>query len=356
MRSFKTIMVTGGAGFIGGNFIRHIFGKTDFTGRVVNVDVLTYAGNPLSLKDVEDAWGTKRYVFERADIRERDAIDRIMTEYDVDCIVHFAAESHVDRSIYGPGDFVTTNINGTFTLLEAARARWAGRTDVLFHHVSTDEVFGSLGASGYFFEDTPYDPRSPYSASKAASDHLVRAWHHTYGLPVTLSNCSNNYGPYHFPEKLIPLMIANMLDGKPLPVYGKGENVRDWLYVIDHAEAIWRVLRGGKTGESYNVGGENEWKNIDLVRRLCAVLARVTNRNETDFTKLITFVQDRPGHDLRYAINCDKIKKELGWKQSVDFEKGLELTVRWYLDNQAWVEEVRSGEYSRWIEKNYGAR
>jgi len=356
MRSFKTIMVTGGAGFIGGNFIRHVLNKKEFSGRIINVDTLTYAGNPLSLRDVEEAHGTKRYIFQRADIRERDAIDKIMAEYDVDCIVHFAAESHVDRSIYGPGDFVTTNINGTFTLLESARAHWSSKEGTLFHHVSTDEVFGSLGDNGYFFEDTPYDPKSPYSASKAASDHLVRAWNHTYGLPVTLSNCSNNYGPYHFPEKLIPLMIANALDGKPLPVYGKGDNVRDWLYVVDHAEAIWRVITRGRIGESYNVGGENEWKNIELVKRLCSVLARATNRSEDEFVKLITFVQDRPGHDHRYAINCDKIKKELGWKQSVDFEKGLELTVRWYLDNQAWVEEVRSGEYSRWIEKNYGSR
>lgn len=349
-------MVTGGAGFIGGNFIRHILAKKEFTGRIINIDALTYAGNPLSLRDVEEAYGTKRYIFRRIDIRDRSAIDRVMEEYEVDCIVHFAAESHVDRSIYGPGDFVTTNINGTFTLLESARAHWEGKEGKLFHHVSTDEVYGSLGETGSFFEDTPYDPKSPYSASKAASDHLVRAWNHTYGLPVTLSNCSNNYGPYQFPEKLIPLMISNALDGKALPIYGTGENIRDWLYVVDHAEAIWCIITRGQSGASYNIGGENEWKNIELVKRLCALLARATKRSEDDFLKLITFVKDRPGHDQRYAINCDKIKKELVWKQSVDFTQGLELTIRWYLDNQAWVEEVRSGEYARWIEKNYGSR
>lgn len=356
MRNFTTIMVTGGAGFIGGNFIRHILAKKEFTGRIINIDALTYAGNPLSLRDVEEAYGTKRYIFRRIDIRDRSAIDRVMEEYEVDCIVHFAAESHVDRSIYGPGDFVTTNINGTFTLLESARAHWEGKEGKLFHHVSTDEVYGSLGETGSFFEDTPYDPKSPYSASKAASDHLVRAWNHTYGLPVTLSNCSNNYGPYQFPEKLIPLMISNALDGKALPIYGTGENIRDWLYVVDHAEAIWCIITRGQSGASYNIGGENEWKNIELVKRLCALLARATKRSEDDFLKLITFVKDRPGHDQRYAINCDKIKKELVWKQSVDFTQGLELTIRWYLDNQAWVEEVRSGEYARWIEKNYGSR
>jgi dTDP-glucose 4,6-dehydratase len=269
--------------------------------------------------------------------------------------VHFAAESHVDRSIHGPGEFIATNIVGTHVLLDAARAAWSDGEGKLFHHVSTDEVYGSLGASGFFFETTAYDPKSPYSASKASSDHLVRAYSHTYGLPVTVSNCSNNYGPYQFPEKLIPLMILNIIEEKPLPVYGKGENVRDWLYVGDHCSGIWSILKHGNNGETYNIGGENEWKNIDIVNFLCESLASLSQKPRDYYKKLITFVRDRPGHDFRYAINCDKIKRELGWKQSLSFEEGIEQTIRWFMENREWIESVKSGEYRRWIEKHYSA-
>ena len=278
---------------------------------------------------------------------------RVFERCEIDAVVHFAAESHVDRSIFGPRDFVNTNVVGTLTLLEAARAAWKDRRDVLFHHVSTDEVYGSLGAQGLFVETTPYSPRSPYSASKAASDHLVRAYHHTFGLPITVSNCSNNYGPYHFPEKLIPLMILNMLEGKNLPVYGEGENVRDWLYVEDHASAIWAIMTSAAAGETYNVGGDTEWRNIDLVRRLCEIVSEETGTKTSSYTSLIRFVPDRPGHDQRYAIDCTKIKRELGWKRAYGFEDGLRSTVKWYLKNPEWVQSVRSGEYRRWIEMNY---
>ena len=277
-------------------------------------------------------------------------------DFDIDAVVHFAAESHVDRSILGPKDFITTNIIGTFNLLEAARAAWQNRNGVLFHHVSTDEVFGSLGDTGAFAESTPYNPRSPYSASKAASDHLVRAYFHTYGLPVTISNCSNNYGPFQFPEKLIPVMILNMIEGKPLPVYGDGLNVRDWLYVTDHADAIMDVLRQGVPGETYNIGGENEWTNIDLIHSLCEIVASETGKSPEALKSLITYVKDRPGHDKRYAIDCSKIKTELGWSQEHTFAEGLKETVRWYLDNQDWIDSVRSGEYRKWIEANYAKR
>jgi dTDP-glucose 4,6-dehydratase len=356
MRKLQRIMVTGGSGFIGVNFIRYLLEEQRFDGLIVNVDKLTYAGNPLSLRDLEAAHGPDRYRFHRADVCDPEAVQAILREHDVDTVVHFAAESHVDRSILGPGAFIQTNIVGTFTLLEAARGLWGDRDDVLFHHVSTDEVFGSLGAEGFFTERTPYDPRSPYSASKAASDHLVRATHHTYGLPVTVSNCSNNYGPYQFPEKLIPLMIQNILDKKPLPVYGDGKNVRDWLYVGDHASAIWEILRGGEVGETYTVGGENEWENLRLVNVLCETVAAQTGDDVNACKRLITFVKDRPGHDRRYAIDCSRIKRELGWKQSVAFEEGIERTVRWYLANREWVESVSTGDYRTWIEKNYGMR
>jgi dTDP-glucose 4,6-dehydratase len=363
----SNILVTGGAGFIGSNFIRHILERTDFRGTIVNYDKLTYAGNLLNLDDIAKKFGGTTYFFERGDVCDYEKVKEVMSKYRITIIVHFAAESHVDRSIFGPKDFIETNINGTFSLLEAARQLWAGRQDVRFHHISTDEVYGSLGDTGYFTETTPYDPRSPYSASKAGSDHIVRAYYHTYGLPVTLSNCSNNYGPYHFPEKLIPLMILNAVEGKSLPVYGDGRNVRDWLYVEDHCDAIWLILNSGNRGETYNVGGECEKQNIDVVKRICEMLEDLHPiKNNPHFRKLppgisrysdlIVFVADRPGHDRRYAINCDKIKKELGWHQKYTFEEGLRHTISWYLKNREWVERVRSGEYSTWIEKNYTAR
>lgn len=356
MRKLKNILVTGGAGFIGSNFIHYLFKNTDFDGRIINADKLTYAGNLENLKEIESSFAGSRYFFERADICDYEIIEAIFKKYDIDTVVHFAAESHVDRSIHGPKDFIQTNIVGTFTLLEVARALWNSRDDVLFHHISTDEVFGSLGDTGFFYEDTPYDPRSPYSSSKASSDHLVRAYNHTYGLPVTLSNCSNNYGPYQFPEKLIPVMILNIKEEKPLPVYGDGKNIRDWLYVNDHNSAAWTIIRKGKTGDTYNIGGENEWENIKLVNVLCEKMAIFMKKDKDYYKKLITFIKDRPGHDRRYAINCDKIKKELGWKQSVDFDAGLDNTIKWYLENQNWIDNVRSGEYKKWMEKNYSKR
>lgn len=355
MRTFKNILVSGGAGFIGSNFIRHILGREEFSGRIVNLDALTYAGNPESLQDVEARYG-ERYAFHKADICDRKAVETAFARYEIDAVVHFAAESHVDRSILGPEAFVRTNVMGTFTLLDVARSIWKDRTDVLFHHVSTDEVYGSLGETGAFTETTPYDPRSPYSASKAGSDHLVMAYSHTYGLPVTLTNCSNNYGPYQFPEKLIPVMILNMVEGKPLPVYGDGKNVRDWLYVEDHNAAVWTVMTAGRLGEKYNIGGENEWENIRLLRELIAAVARRTGKETAEYERLITYVKDRPGHDRRYAIDCSKLKRELGWKQSVTFREGLDRTVGWYLDNSRWIERVRSGAYRDWMESNYANR
>jgi len=355
-RKFETILVTGGAGFIGSNFIHYVFEKTDFAGKIVNLDALTYAGNPESLADLAGAFGGSRYFFEHADIRDRDAPKAIFSHYKPDAVVHFAAESHVDRSILGPEAFVTTNIIGTYNLLEAARNAWKGRDDVLFHHISTDEVYGSLGDSGYFTEETPYDPRSPYSASKAGSDHLVMAYHHTYGLPVTLSNCSNNYGPYQFPEKLIPLMIFNMLEDKSLPVYGDGKNIRDWIYVEDHNAAVWEVMRRGAAGRGYNIGGENEWENIRLLGRLIEIVAEESGKRAESLRDLITYVTDRPGHDRRYAIDCSRVKAELGWKRESSFDEGLRKTVRWYLEHKTWCEHVRSGEYKNWLADNYGAR
>jgi len=338
---YQCIVVTGGAGFIGSNFIRYVFEKTGFEGKIVNIDKLTYAGNLENLTDINDKY-QDRYFFERVDICDYDGVEEIFKKYSPDAIVHFAAESHVDRSIHGPKDFINTNVNGTFNLIEAARKFWQDRYEkTRFHHISTDEVYGSLGDTGYFYETTPYDPRSPYSASKAASDHLVMSYYHTYGLNVVITNCSNNYGPYQFPEKLIPLMILNMLDEKPLPVYGDGKNIRDWLYVEDHCSGIWAVLNRGKTGEKYNIGGENEWHNVDLVNKLCEIVAEKLGKPKDYFKRLITFVQDRPGHDRRYAINCDKIKNELGWRQSVTFEEGLNITVEWYLNNEKWVRRVK---------------
>jgi len=356
MRKLHHVLVTGGAGFIGSNFIRGLLADGDFDGQVINVDLLTYAGNLESLADVEALYGGKRYFFERADIRDADLMAQIVKKYRIDTVVHFAAESHVDRSITGPGEFIGTNILGTYTLLETVRREWKDRDDVLFHHISTDEVYGSLGSTGLFTETTAYDPRSPYSASKASSDHLVMAYHHTYGLPVTLSNCSNNYGPYQFPEKLIPLIILNILDKKPLPVYGDGKNVRDWIYVEDHNSAVRLILKKGVDGEKYNVGGESERENIWIVQTLCDLVARETGTSAEENRALITFVKDRPGHDRRYAIDCSKIKRELGWSQSTTFPEGLAATVRWYLGNEAWIRRVKSGAYREWIQRNYEDR
>lgn len=354
---YNNILVTGGAGFIGANFIHYIFKQADFTGNVINIDKLTYAGNIDNLTEIEQKYGQQRYFFEHADICNLENLNVIFEKYQIDAVCHFAAESHVDRSIYGPEEFIQTNIIGTFNLLEASRKQWEGKSNVRFHHVSTDEVYGSLGDTGHFFETTPYDPRSPYSASKASSDHLVRAYFHTYDLPVTISNCSNNYGPYQFPEKVIPVMILNAIDGKPLPVYGEGKNIRDWLYVEDHNSAVWKIITEGKTGETYNIGGECEKQNIELVRTICSLLDQIKPRDDNKkYEELITFVKDRPGHDLRYAINCDKIKHELGWTQTVTFEEGLKQTIEWYLGNMEWIDNIRTGDYQQWINKNYVSR
>ncbi len=346
-----TILVTGGAGFIGANFLRMHVPRLPAC-EFVNVDALTYAANLASLEEIA---GAPNYRFVRADIGDAAAVDALFDEQRPDAVIHFAAESHVDRSIAGPRDFVRTNIEGTFNLLEAARRTWP-RGGGLFHHVSTDEVYGSLGESGLFTEETRYDPSSPYSASKAASDHLVRAYHRTFGLPVKITNCSNNYGPLQFPEKLIPLMILNAIEGQPLPVYGEGLNVRDWVYVEDHCEAIWAVFARGAAGETYNIGSNTELRNIDVVRRVCAIVAQETGRPADAIASLITYVKDRPGHDLRYAIDASKIRRELGWAPRETFDSGLRRTVRWYLEHAEWVERVRTGEYRRWIDVNYGQR
>lgn len=343
------VLVTGGAGFIGSNFL-HMSVVTRPEDEFVNVDCLTYAANLLNLTDIADR---PNYSLERVDITDRQAVDDLFARTKPDLVVHFAAESHVDRSILGPAAFIQTNIVGTFHLLEAARS---APQPVLFHHVSTDEVYGSLGDSGLFTETTPYDPSSPYSASKAASDHLVRAYHRTYGLRTKITNCSNNYGPYQFPEKLIPLMIRNALARAPLPIYGQGQNVRDWLYVGDHCSAIWSVIERGNVGETYNVGGNNEVKNIDLVHRLCDILAEETGAPLAELLDLVTFVTDRPGHDFRYAIDSSKLQRTCAWQPQETLETGLRKTVRWYLDNANWVESVTSGTYQTWIEENYGSR
>jgi dTDP-glucose 4,6-dehydratase len=332
------ILVTGGAGFIGSAVVRLAVARGY---DVVNLDALTYAA---CLDNVASVASSPLYAFEQADIRDRAALDRVLAAHRPDAIMHLAAESHVDRSIDGPGDFIDTNVTGTFNLLEAARAYWtrAGKPDAFrFHHISTDEVFGSLGATGQFTEDTPYAPNSPYSASKAASDHLVRAWHETYGLPVVMTNCSNNYGPFHFPEKLIPVVILNALAGKPIPVYGTGTNVRDWLYVEDHADALLTVLAKGQLGRSYNIGGENEARNIDLVQMICALLDEMHPQG-APHDRLITFVTDRPGHDARYAIDPSRIRTELGWRPSVTLQEGLRRTVQWFLQNEPWWRALQS--------------
>ncbi|MEO8483639.1 MAG: dTDP-glucose 4,6-dehydratase [Acidobacteriota bacterium] len=345
------IIVTGGAGFIGSNFLNLVVPRHP-EHQFINVDALTYAANLRNLDAIADR---TNYRFERVDIREDAAVQDLFERTRPNVVVHFAAESHVDRSIHSPASFVHTNITGTFQLLEAFRAL-PSDVATLFHHVSTDEVYGSLGAEGAFTERTPYDPSSPYSASKAASDHLVRAYHRTYGLPVKVTNCSNNYGPYQFPEKLIPLMILNALERKPLPVYGRGENVRDWLFVEDHCEAIWTVIEKGTVGETYNVGGRSERRNLDVVRAICERVAIETGAPIAELLGLITYVTDRPGHDLRYAIDPSKIERECGFEPRENFESGLARTVRFYLEHEAWVRDVRSGGYRTWIETNYGTR
>ncbi len=371
------ILITGGAGFIGSNFL-NLFVPAHPEHNFVNLDKLTYAANPLNLVAIEQL---PNYSFEKTDLTDYTCIDSLFAKFSPDIVVHFAAESHVDRSILGPSEFIQSNIIGTFNLLEACRKHWPkknsfsqqvegnktnspsplrgegrGGGEKLFLHVSTDEVYGSLGSTGYFTETTAYDPSSPYSASKASSDHLVRAYYRTYDLPAVITNCSNNYGPYQFPEKLIPLMILNALSAKPLPVYGKGENVRDWLYVEDHCRALWRVIEQGRLGETYNIGGNNEWKNIDIVNQICETIAAETGVAPQQYKDLITFVQDRPGHDLRYAIDAAKIKSELRWQPAETFETGLKKTVRWYITNSAWIESVQSGTYRSWLEQNYNNR
>jgi dTDP-glucose 4,6-dehydratase len=356
----KNILVTGGAGFIGANFVHYLL-RTEPDVSIINLDVLTYAGNLDNLKDLPDP---DRHHFIQGDICDQELVNRIFQEYAIETVVHFAAETHVDRSILGPAQFIQTNIVGTFTLLEAARKAWlvdkiVPLENAHFHHVSTDEVFGSLGPGDpAFSETTPYSPNSPYSAAKASSDHLVRAYFHTYHLPVTITNCSNNYGPYQFPEKLIPLMILNALNAKPLPIYGDGQQVRDWLYVEDHCEAIWRVVKDGRLGETYNVGGDNQPANLRVVQTICGILDELAPaENGQPHESLLQYVQDRPGHDRRYAMNIDKIHQELGWSPRQSLESGMLKTVEWYLNNPEWIESVHShSDYSGWLERNYANR
>lgn len=349
-RTIKNLLVTGGAGFIGSAFIRYLLSsQTKFDGLCVNLDALTYAGN---LENLSTVANDPRYIFEKGNICNGTLVRHLLKEHAIDTIIHFAAESHVDRSIVGPQVFVETNILGTFQLLEAVREN----PHIHFHHVSTDEVYGMLGDTGLFTEDSPYQPSSPYSASKAASDHLVRAYGHTYQLSTCLSNCSNNFGPYHFPEKFIPLMILNCLEGKPLPIYGSGLNVRDWLHVDDHARALYLLLQQGRRGETYNIGGEAEWRNLDLLHEIIRLIAEIKGVAEKELKQLITQVKDRPGHDLRYAIDCSKIKRELGWHPSQDFKRLLQETILWYMNNMDWVNSLRSGTYRDWIDLNYAAR
>ncbi len=345
MRTMKRILVTGGCGFIGSNFIRHLFSKAEFEGQVINLDKLTYAGHPATIADVDRQWGKNRYTFIQGDIVDHELVQHIFEEYDIDTVVHFAAESHVDRSISGPTPFIHTNLVGTFNLLECARAFWSGKgmkEENRFHHVSTDEVYGSLDRTdAAFSETTPYDPRSPYSASKAGSDHMVRAYFHTYGLPVTVSNCSNNYGPYQYPEKLIPVVIQKAVSGEPIPVYGDGSNIRDWLFVGDHCDGIYRVLTDGKPGDTFNFGGDCERSNLDLVNLICDILDQLQPKGDgTSYRKQISFVTDRPGHDWRYAIDFNHAREKLDWQPATSIERGLRATIQWYLDNGTWVETV----------------
>ncbi len=349
----KTILITGGAGFIGSHIARDFVNKyPDY--KIVNLDKLTYAGN---LENLTDISAKKNYTFVKGDITLTATLNSLFRKYKFDGVIHLAAESHVDRSITNPGEFIDTNIVGTVNLLNAAKSIWADNfKNKLFYHISTDEVYGSLGETGLFTEETAYDPRSPYSASKASSDHLVRAYYHTYGLPIVISNCSNNYGPNQFPEKLIPLAINNIKNNKNIPIYGKGENVRDWLYVKDHSSAIDLIFHKGKTGETYNIGGNNEWTNIDLIKKLCDVMDKKLGRQEGESAKLITFVKDRAGHDLRYAIDSSKIQKELGWEPSLIFEEGIEKTVDWYLKNEVWMNNIVSGKYESYYKNQYNDR
>ena len=348
----RKILITGGAGFIGSHLVRLMVNKYP-NYLIVNLDALTYAGNPANLRDVEQA---ANYRFERVDICDVEAVREVFDHHSIDSVIHLAAESHVDRSIDDPFAFARTNVLGTLTLLQVAKERWTDEAPHLFYHVSTDEVYGSLGTEGAFTELSRYEPHSPYSASKASSDHFVRAFHDTFGLPIVVSNCSNNYGPYQFPEKLIPLFINNIRERRALPVYGRGENVRDWLYVEDHARAIDLIFHHGRVGETYNIGGSNEWRNIDLVRLLVATTDRLLGRAEGEDDNLITFVRDRAGHDLRYAIDSTKLREELGWTPEVDFEEGIERTVRWYLHNEEWLTAVTSGEYRNYYSRMYDQR
>ena len=348
----KKILITGGAGFIGSHVIRLFVNKyPDYA--IVNLDALTYAGNLENLRDIENA---PNYSFVKGDITEETFINQLFANHSFDAVIHLAAESHVDRSILDPLSFVKTNVIGTAVLLNAAKKSWDNMENKLFYHVSTDEVYGSLGESGFFTEETSYDPRSPYSASKASSDHLVSAYFHTYGLPMIISNCSNNYGSHQFPEKLLPLMINNIVHSKPLPVYGKGENVRDWLWVNDHARAIDVIFHQGKLGETYNIGGFNEWKNIDIVHLLCSIMDKKLGRADGESAKLITYVKDRAGHDMRYAIDATKLNKELGWEPSLQFEEGMDKTIDWYLANEGWIQSVTSGSYKQYYEQQYTSR
>ena len=348
----KKILITGGAGFIGSHVIRLFVNKyPEYT--IVNLDALTYAGNLENLRDIENA---PNYSFVKGDITDETFINQLFVDHSFDAVIHLAAESHVDRSILDPLSFVKTNVIGTAVLLNAAKQSWKNMDNKLFYHVSTDEVYGSLGETGFFTEETPYDPRSPYSASKASSDHLVSAYFHTYGLPMVISNCSNNYGSHQFPEKLLPLMINNIVHSKPLPIYGKGENVRDWLWVNDHARAIDVIFHQGKLGETYNIGGFNEWKNIDIVHLLCSIMDKKLGRADGESAKLITYVKDRAGHDMRYAIDATKLKKELGWEPSLQFEEGMDKTIDWYLANPEWIQSVTSGSYKQYYDQQYTSR